>query len=92
MHIDVELPDMGEDAGDEATVREVHVEEGDHVEHGEVLIEVEAGDAVFEVPAPQSGIVVELLVKEDDTVHVGDVLAVLDVQEEGYEDEELSEG
>jgi len=91
MNIDVELPDMGEDVGDEAVVSEVYVQEGDEVESGEVLLEVEADGTSFEVTAPQSGVIVELLVAEEDVVHVGDVVAILDSAEEAFPDEELFE-
>ena len=78
MHVDVELPDMGDDAGDEATVVEWYVKEGDDVEEGEVLMEVGADGACYDVPAPTAGTVLDLLVDEEDIVHVGDVVAVLD--------------
>jgi len=88
MNIDVELPDMGEDVGDEAVVSEVFVAEGDEVESGEVLLEVEADGSSFEVTAPQSGVIVELLVAEEDVVHVGDVVAILDSAEDAFPYEE----
>jgi len=91
MNVDIELPDMGEDAGDEAVVREVYVEEGDEVESGEVLMEVEADGTSFEVTAPDTGLVVELLVSEEDVVHVGDVVAILDAAEDVFAEEELHE-
>lgn len=91
MNIDIELPDMGEDAGDEAVVAEVYVEEGDEVENGEVLMKVGADGTSFEVTAPHTGLVVELLVSEEDIVHVGDVVAILDAAEDVFAEEELHE-
>jgi pyruvate/2-oxoglutarate dehydrogenase complex dihydrolipoamide acyltransferase (E2) component len=88
MHIDVELPDMGADAGDEATIAEWFVDEGDHVEADDVIVEVIHDGATFEVVAPTSGTVAERLFDDEDVVRVGDVLAILDSDEEGFGDEE----
>ena len=91
MNVEVELPDMGEDAGDEATVQEWFVEEGDPIEKGEVLLEVISDDTAFEVAATESGVLVEKLAEEEDLVRVGDIVAIIEVSEDPDEDEDLIE-
>lgn len=91
MNIEVELPDMGEDAGDEATVAEWYAEEGDHVDEGEVLVEMTYDGSTFDVLAPASGTLLEQLVEEEDIVRVGDVLAIIECPEAEPDDEEEEE-
>ena len=75
---EVPLPDLGEDAPDEATVNFFLVEAGDEIKEGDDLIELVTDKATFTVPSPVSGKVLELRVKEDGTIKVGDVIAVVD--------------
>lgn len=93
MNVEVELPDLGDEAGDEATISEWHYEEGDFVEADEPLVEVVAGNHTIDVPCPASGILVERLAVEDDVVRVGDALGLIEAEgEELYpEDEEAEE-
>ena len=82
MNVDVELPDLGDKAGDEGTVSEWHFEEGDFVEQDEHLVEVVAGGDTIDVPAPAPGVIAVLSVEEGDLVRVGDVLAIIEVRED----------
>ena len=93
MNIEVELPDLGNDAGDHATVVEWHFEEGETVELGDILMEVscESG-VVIEVPAPRAGTLIERIVEEDEIIRVGEPVAVMectDDEEPAEEDEEV---
>ncbi len=65
-----ELPDLGENivAG---TVVSVLVEKGAHVEKDQSVLEIETDKAVLDVPAPVSGTVLKIMVKEGDTVSPG---------------------
>ena len=85
--MEVELPEMGE--AEQATVSEWRFEEGDLVLEEEVLLEVTTEHETHEVHCPATGILVERLVDEDDVVHVGDVLAIVEVTDE---EEEVEEG
>ncbi len=76
----VNLPSLGEDAGDTAKVSFNYFDEGDEVNEGEDLVEMVTDKATFNVPAPKTGRVLKLLVSEDDEVKVGDPLCVLDVE------------
>jgi len=82
MNIEVELPDLGDTAGDQATVSEWHFEEGDFVEEGEYLVEVVAEDDTIEVPSPAPGILIEISASEGDLVRVGDLLALLEARDD----------
>lgn len=81
MDYEVELPDLGPEGGDHATVSEWNFEEGEFVEYGEVLLEVTCDSGTVEVPAPRPGVLLERVVDEDDIVRVGETVAVLDVKE-----------
>jgi pyruvate dehydrogenase E2 component (dihydrolipoamide acetyltransferase) len=90
----VRLPDLGEDAGDEATVSYWHYEEGDEVGEHDDLVEMTTDKATFNVPCPRSGILTEIVADEGDTVKVGEVLAILEEEyeeDEEEDDEELEE-
>ncbi|UCD56550.1 MAG: hypothetical protein JSV16_12035 [Candidatus Hydrogenedentota bacterium] len=75
---EVKLPDLGEDAGDEATVSFWHFDEGDEVNEGDDLVEMITDKATFNVPCPRSGVLDEIVADEGETVKVGEVLAILD--------------
>jgi pyruvate dehydrogenase E2 component (dihydrolipoamide acetyltransferase) len=72
--IEVRLPATSEDIT-ESLVVFWHRTEGDLVEQGEVLVEVQTEKAVFEVEAPVSGRLDKIQVKRGEVAAVGDVLA-----------------
>lgn len=80
MKLQVKLPKLGEEAGEEATVSFFFVDEGDRIKEGQDLVEMVTDKASFKVPAPATGKIVRLVAKEDDVVKAGDVLAVMDTQ------------
>lgn len=63
---------------EEATVSYWRVEEGDTVEEGDRLVELTTGKVVYNVPAPCSGTIAEILVTEGDTVRIGETLCVIE--------------
>jgi pyruvate/2-oxoglutarate dehydrogenase complex dihydrolipoamide acyltransferase (E2) component len=79
MKYEVKLPDLGDDAGDEATVSYWLVEEGDEVTEADDLVEMTTDKAAFSIPCPKSGVVVEKVVEEGDDVSVGDVICILEI-------------
>jgi pyruvate dehydrogenase E2 component (dihydrolipoamide acetyltransferase) len=83
------LPDLGEGIH-EGEVMAIHVSEGDAVEEGDVILEVETDKAAVDIPSPYTGTIKEILVEEGDTVNVGDEIITFDVDEEEVsgEDEE----
>lgn len=66
----ITMPQLGESVV-EGTVGEWLVKVGDHVEEGDPLVEIETDKANTEVPATESGYILELLVEEGETVEVG---------------------
>jgi len=91
MRVEVELPEVDENNGDEATVSFWYVDEDEEVEEGEDLVEMITEKTTFNVTAPVSGRLVEIIVQEGDVVKVGDTMAILETEEEEEEDEEEDE-
>jgi len=71
---DVKLPDLGEDAGDVATVAFWYVDPGETVKEGDELVQMLTDKATFDVPSPLAGEVKEVLAQEDQEIEVGQVL------------------
>jgi len=79
MQIEVILPDLGDDAEQDVTVSSWLANVGDRVKEGDDLLEITTDKAAFCVPVPQSGTLTEFRVKEDDVVHVGDLICVMEI-------------
>jgi pyruvate dehydrogenase E2 component (dihydrolipoamide acetyltransferase) len=77
MLIEVKLPRLS-DEHDESLITFWHVSEGDAVEKGDTLVEVQTEKAVSEIEAPESGVVKEIRKKRADTAAVGEVLATIE--------------
>jgi pyruvate/2-oxoglutarate dehydrogenase complex dihydrolipoamide acyltransferase (E2) component len=73
----VTLPELGMDGGP-IVVSQWLVERGSRVESGEPVLEVLAGAATVDLPAPADGVLVETLVGEDEPLHVGQRLAAIE--------------
>jgi len=78
MDVEVELPDLGEDAPEEAEVSFWYVEEGEAIQQGQDMVEMITDKAAFTVPAPAGGTVKSILVAEGDKVQVGQTMAILE--------------
>jgi 2-oxoglutarate dehydrogenase E2 component (dihydrolipoamide succinyltransferase) len=74
MSIEVKVPALPESVAD-ATIASWHKKVGDHVSRDENILDLETDKVVLEVPAPADGILKELLFKEGDIVHAGQLLA-----------------
>lgn len=70
---ELRLQDPGEGIH-EATIQEILVGVGDHVDEGDMVLVVETDKAAVEVPSPYTGEVGEIAVGKGDQVRVGDVL------------------
>lgn len=71
----IQIPDIG---SDEVTVTEVMVNVGDTISVDQSIINVEGDKASMEVPAPEAGVVKEILVKVGDKVSTGTPMLVLE--------------
>jgi pyruvate dehydrogenase E2 component (dihydrolipoamide acetyltransferase) len=71
------LPDLG--LGSQPISTSVWlVDEGNEVSEGDRVLEVVSGVVTVDLPAPASGILVEQLVGEDETIAVGQPLAIIE--------------
>ncbi len=77
MSIEIKVPQLPESVTD-ATLVSWHKKAGDSVSRDENLVDLETDKVVLEVPAPASGKLTEIRVKDGATVTAGDVLAVLE--------------
>ena len=77
MSVEVLVPEMGESVL-EATVTEWLKQEGDYVNVGEALLELETDKVNLEVGAKSAGVLEKIKVKQGEDVKVGDVLALID--------------
>ena len=74
MSVEVKVPVLAESIPD-ATLLEWRRQAGDRVEKDEILIELETDKVVLEVPAPEAGVLAEVLKQTGDTVLSQEVLA-----------------
>ena len=79
MAIEVTVPEMGESVL-EATVSQWFKKEGEYVNVGDVLVELETDKVNVEVGAKGAGILQKITVKEGADVKVGDLLGTIDEQ------------
>ncbi|MAA69764.1 MAG: acetoin dehydrogenase dihydrolipoyllysine-residue acetyltransferase subunit [Deltaproteobacteria bacterium] len=80
MSTELRLPRLGETM-EEGIVVTWNLSEGEGFERGDTLLEVETDKMVAEVPALESGTLMEILVEEQAKVKVGDILALIDPSE-----------
>ncbi len=82
MALEIKVPTLGESVT-EATVGQWFKHEGDAVARDEPLVELETDKVTIEVPAPATGKLEKIAVKDGDTVEVGALLAMLAEGEAG---------
>lgn len=75
--VEFKLPQTSEDV-DESVIVLWYKSEGESVQSGELLVEVQTEKATFELEAPITGVVREIRVGRAAVAQVGDVLAVID--------------
>lgn len=74
MKVDVVMPEMGESIA-EGTIAKWLKKLGDTVERDEALLEITTDKIDSELPAPESGVLAEVVAEEGETVEVGALLA-----------------
>jgi 2-oxoglutarate dehydrogenase E2 component (dihydrolipoamide succinyltransferase) len=79
---EVVMPKMGESI-EEATITKWFVKEGDKVVEDDVLLEIATDKVDSEIPSPVEGVVKKVLFDQDETVAVGTVIAVIDMDADG---------
>ena len=72
------MPKMGESIT-EATITKWFVKPGDKVEEDDVLLEIATDKVDSEIPSPVAGIFKKVFFQQDETVAVGAVIAIIDM-------------
>ena len=85
---ELKLPKMGESVA-EATITSWLKEVGDIIELDEAIVEIATDKVDSEVPSEVEGILVEILYQKDDVVAVGEVIAIIEIEGEDAESENL---
>jgi 2-oxoglutarate dehydrogenase E2 component (dihydrolipoamide succinyltransferase) len=79
MSIEIYVPTLPESVVD-ATLITWHKQVGDVVQKDDNLVDLETDKVVLEVPAPESGVLTEILVEDGSTVTSGDLLAKINTE------------
>ena len=87
MKFEFQFPDIGEGIH-EGVITKWMVKEGDNIEEGESVAEVETDKVTTEIPSPRSGKVLELKANKGDTINVGDVFVIIGKEDESGDIEE----
>ncbi|MGQ0812690.1 MAG: dihydrolipoamide acetyltransferase family protein [Nitrospiraceae bacterium] len=77
MATDITMPQLGESIA-EGTVVKWLVPQGSLIEKDQPLLEVETDKVALEIPSPAAGVLMQVLVKEGETVPVGTLLGRLE--------------
>ena len=83
---EIVMPKMGESI-EEATITKWFVKEGDKVVEDDVLLEIATDKVDSEIPSPVEGVIKKVLFDQDETVAVGTVIAVIDMDADAAGDE-----
>lgn len=85
---EIKMPKLGESIT-EGTIVSWSVKVGDMIQEDDVLFEVNTAKVSAEIPSPVAGKVVDILYKEGDTVAVGTVVAIINLDGEATSDGEI---
>ncbi len=75
--IEVKVPQLSESVA-EATLLSWHKKVGESVTRDENMIDIETDKVVLELPAPDSGVIVQIIAADGATVVAGEVIAIID--------------
>ena len=79
MRVEVVMPKMGESL-QEGTILRWLKKEGDKVDRDEMILEISTDKVDTEVPSPVSGVLAQILAKENETIEVGKVIAYIETE------------
>ena len=85
--VEVFLSEIGGEAA-EATIQRWFFEEGDTVSEGDDLVELTSEAGLICIQAPATGILTEVYYDEGETVQKGEVLCMVDDDEDSAENDE----
>ncbi|MCD9020974.1 dihydrolipoamide acetyltransferase family protein [Cohnella silvisoli] len=75
------FPELGEGLH-EGEIVKMHIAPGQTVTDDDIIMEVQNDKAIVEVPCPVNGKVVEVLAKDGQVMHVGEVVAIIEAEGE----------
>ncbi|HAT30505.1 MAG TPA: dihydrolipoamide succinyltransferase [Janthinobacterium sp.] len=75
--IEVKVPQLSESVA-EATLLTWHKKVGEPVARDENMIDIETDKVVLELPAPQAGIIIQIIKPDGSTVVAGEIIAIID--------------
>lgn len=87
---EIKMPKLGESIT-EGTIISWSIKVGDTINEDDILFEVNTAKVSAEIPSPVSGKILEILFKEGDTVSVGTVVAIVELEGEEGEEEASNE-
>jgi len=76
---EIKLPKLGESIVS-ATIVKLHKKENDFIRKDEAIMEVATDKVNSEIPSPVEGTIVKILVKPEQTVQVGEVIAIVSTE------------
>ena len=87
--IELKIPDLGE--AESTEIIEINVKSGDIVKFNDPLIVLESEKAAMEVPSDYDGKIIEILVKEGDSVNEGQLFAKIEAKKITNEHAEIKQ-
>jgi 2-oxoglutarate dehydrogenase E2 component (dihydrolipoamide succinyltransferase) len=87
---EVVMPRLGESII-EATVLKWNKNVGESIKADEILLEIATDKVDSEVPSPVSGVITEILFKENDVVKIGSLIAIISVEGDNTEEIKTSD-
>ncbi len=85
MITELRVPKLGSDPAEPIAVSVWFADEGDEVFEGDGLVELLIGSITFDVPAPVDGRLSEQCIGDNEVVREGDVLGLLESEDESPE-------
>ncbi len=83
------LPAMGEGITD-ATITKIFKKTGDKIAEDEIIFEIATDKVDSEITAPHDGFIAKIFPKENDTVQIGDIIAIITTTKETLDDNSLN--
>lgn len=85
------FPELGEGLH-EGEIVKMHIAPGQTVTDEDIIMEVQNDKAIVEVPCPVNGKVLEVLAKDGQVMHIGEVVAIIDAEGDVPEQEPSAHG
>jgi 2-oxoglutarate dehydrogenase E2 component (dihydrolipoamide succinyltransferase) len=83
---EIVMPKMGESI-EEATITKWFVKEGDAISEEDILLEIATDKVDSEIPSPVDGTIKKIMYQQDETVAVGSVIAIIDLDGSGVDED-----